>query len=89
MTEPKTWKAGLADETWKVIVSARDTQRVSELIAQLSNYLTDAGSDMVKGRAIIRTMTGAQIIDALETHIQTNIQSIEAAIKPKVSHGQG
>lgn len=80
MSAPKTWSAGIADETWKVVICGRDLRLVEELLIQLSYYLTDAGHNLEKGLSLIREMSGAQIIDALEAHKRTSLISIQNAI---------
>jgi len=76
----KKWKSGIAGETWKVIICGRDLHRIDDILSALSYYLTDAGVDVDRGLSLIRSMSGDQIIDALEDHKRTSIQSVEAAI---------
>ena len=78
--QPKQWKAGIADETWKVIICGRDLYRIDDLLSALSHYLTDAGNDRSKGLDMVRQMTGAQIVDALEAHKRSSLVSVQRAI---------
>lgn len=80
MTDPKKWRAGIADEPWKVIVCGRDLQQVDDVLSALSYYLTDAGSDTERGLAQVRQMTGGQIVDALEAHKRTSLLSVQNAL---------
>jgi hypothetical protein len=80
MNSPKKWNAGVADETWKVIVCARDLSRVDDLLSALSYYLTDAGDDTQRGLSIVREMSGSTIIDALEAHKRTSLMSVQSAL---------
>lgn len=83
--QPKKWKAGIADETWKVIICARDLQRVDDLLSGLSYFLTTAGGNTEKGIAQVRGFTGAEIIDALEAHKRTSALTVASALaKPDV-----
>lgn len=84
MAEPKKWKAGIADETWKVIICGRDLYEVDRLLSSLGYYLTDAANDQERALAAVREMSGAQIVDALESHKRTSLLSVQTALKEKV-----
>jgi hypothetical protein len=78
---PKTWKAGTADEVWKVMICARDAYETEKAISFLSYILTDCGADLAKGLAKIRKMTGEQIVNALIDHVEVSRRSVENALR--------
>ncbi len=84
MPEPKKWKAGIADEAWKVMICARDASHAEEALQQLVYILTDAGSDAARGHALLRQMTGEQIVQGLLNYRQKSIDSVRRALK----HGE-
>jgi hypothetical protein len=81
MSDPKVWKAGTADEVWKVIVCARDAHRADDLLSALQYILTDAGSDSQKALEKIRAMTGKQIVDGLLAYQKSSYDSVAKAIR--------
>lgn len=83
MSEGKKWDAGIADEVWKVAICGRDIQEVRNLLRILSYYLTSAGSDIDAGLALVRKMTGDEIVGALEAHMRTSLSSVESALAKK------
>jgi hypothetical protein len=85
--EPKTWKAGRADEAWKVLICARDHEKTENTLSYLVYILTDAGNDKKRGLDAIREMTGSQIINALEAHQETCTASIAAALTQPPNKG--
>lgn len=77
----KLWKPGTADEAWKVAVCAlamRDSQRALE---HLIYVLTDAGNDRERGLAMLREMSGAEIVDGMLAHIDSAAESIAKGLK--------
>lgn len=79
-TRPKQWKAGTADKAWKVIVCARDAYDTEQLLSSLVYILTDAGSNTALGLDSIRRMSGAEIVGALEAHVESARKSVANAI---------
>lgn len=80
-TQPKLWKAGIADEAWKVIICARDAYDTEQLISALIYVLTSAGSNANLGLAEIRKMSGDDIVSALLAHVETSRKSVERALR--------
>lgn len=81
MTDPKQWKAGTADEVWKVMVCARDAYYAEQTIGHLVYVLTGAGNDIKKGVELIKQMTGEQIINALYAYEKSSYDSVAKAIR--------
>lgn len=77
----KLWKAGTADEPWKIIVCAHDIYRVEDIINGLTYILTDAGGDREKGMSILKEMSGKDIIEGLLAHRESTRKSVENGLK--------
>lgn len=71
----------MADESWKVIICARDAERADEALSFLSYVLTDAGSDLPSGLEKIRAMSGQEIIEGLQKFKSVAHQSVAMALK--------
>lgn len=72
-----------ADEEWKIIICARDIMRAQETLAHVE-YMAAGG---FHGRntdeerlAYLRSLTGAQIADAIEATIKDRRQSVSQAL---------
>lgn len=78
---PKKWKAGKADEDWKIEICQRDIAITDRLIKTLIHIICDAGSDTSKGIAQMRQYSGDQIITALLAYKKHSIDSIVAGKK--------
>jgi hypothetical protein len=61
----KKWKAGEADEVWKIIVCARDAERADDTIGWLIYILTDVEGGRERSIEAIRQMSGKEIVDGL------------------------
>jgi hypothetical protein len=81
MAEVRQWKAGTADEVWKVIICARDAYHADEVLSSLIYILTDAGDDTERGNVLLKEMSGAQIVDGLLTYINGCRESVKNGIK--------
>lgn len=75
----KFWQAGVADETWKVIVCARDIKQVDDTIAFIGSILFGHG-DHAAIFEELRAMNGAAIVDALLAYRASAADSVSAAI---------
>lgn len=82
-TRPKAWKAGTADEAWKVIICARDAYDTELILSALVYLLTNAGSDTRSGLAEIRAMSGDDIVTALLAHVETSRRAVENALRAR------
>lgn len=73
-----------ADEAWKVIICARDIKQAEDALATIE-YLAAGGFSGRNERsaklAFIRSLSGAEIADAIERHIQDRLASVQAAIR--------
>jgi hypothetical protein len=76
----KNWNPGKADEVWKVMICARDAQRVDDIITCLCYILTDAGSNKERGIDLIARMNGKQIIDGLIAYKDSAYKSVRSAL---------
>lgn len=74
---PKLWKPGVADETWKVLICARDFMRADDIMGHLVYVLTTAGADTEAGLEQISKMTGKQIVDGLKAYALSSSDSIK------------
>lgn len=83
---PKDWAPGIADEIWKIAICARDMQRDEEALSYLCHVLTNAGSDQEKGLELIRQMSGAQIVTAIQDRISSALKSIGNGLQQKDSN---
>ena len=83
-----TWKAGTADEAWKVVICARDVKNTETALVHIASVLGKAGSPKtIEQRAdCLRGLTGDQIADALVDFHRSRLQSVENAIKKKVTN---
>lgn len=77
----KTWKPGVADEPWKVLICARDAERADECLSFLVYVLTNAGSDTESGLAEIREKSAADIIDGLKAFKKSAYDSVAKALR--------
>lgn len=81
MENPKIWKAGKADEAWKIMVCARDAERAKDLILGVAYILDNPGHVSLDESAdVLRRFTGAQIADALIAYRNSAMLSVANAI---------
>lgn len=77
----KKWTPGVADDVWKIAICARDASQIDDVLSFLSYVLTDEGADTKAGIAIVREMTGGEIVDGLVKYQEARILSIKNALK--------
>ena len=80
MVKPKIWKTGIADETCKVVVCARDYDATNRCLDWLSHYLTGAVGNESEGLEEVRKMSGEQIVNALEEHKRVSLLSVQRGL---------
>lgn len=75
--------AAPADEVWKIMICARDIQRVEEALATIEYVVSGGfGSKTTEERlAVLRGMTGYDIARKITDHIENRRKSVEAAIR--------
>ncbi len=83
-THPKVWKAGTADEVWKVIVCARDAYETERLLWSLVYILTDAGNNLELGLAKVSAMSGDDIVSALRAHVESSRKPNNAQVRARL-----
>lgn len=76
----KQWQAGVADEAWKVIICAREAEDVEQALSFLGYVLTSA-RNWEEAAAVLRQMTGAEIVDGVLAYRERAKQSVENALK--------
>lgn len=74
--------AAPADETWKVIICARDIQRAEGALATIEYIVSGGfGRNTTEERLdVIRGMTGFDIAQKISGHIEDRRKSVESAI---------
>lgn len=72
------WKAGTADEVWKVIISARDACRAEEVLDTLNYILIDGGG---KDYLSLKEMSGKDIVDGILEYRGKSYKAVENGIK--------
>lgn len=81
LSAPVKWKAGTADEPWKVMVSARDAAYAEEMIGGLAYILDNPGFCDLEAQAnVIRRFSGDQIADALLDYHAKAFQGVKNAL---------
>jgi len=78
---PKKWNLGVADEAWKVMICARDLKAADEALEVLRMVLTNLDLSPKGQDALIRQMSGDQIMDAMVAYRDGCIDSVAAGIK--------
>lgn len=82
-SQPVRWKAGNADEVWKLMICARDASRAEDLIRGVASILDNPGScDVEKAADVLRRFTGDQIADALVAYRNSMMMSVMKAVGP-------
>ena len=82
MTDPVKWKAGMADEAWKVMICARDAMRATDLIQGVAYILDNPGQcDVVENAKILRRFSGEQIADALLDYRKSAMESVDRGMR--------
>lgn len=76
-----TWKAGITDEVWKVLICARDISAAKDALSLIA-YICGEGNDAAQ-IVTLRSMTGEQIVDAVQAFILSNTVSIERGLRVK------
>lgn len=76
----KTWKAGHADEIWKLMICARDYQYVEETFNSLVYILLNAEhhpGNCEHNLNMLRAMSGNDIVEGLLAYGETCYQSVK------------
>ena len=83
------WKAGKADEAWKVLICGRDYHKYTEIVDGLSIILFEFSE--IKGINAderrdsmfekLSTMSGAEIVDHLKKYENVLLTSIKRGVK--------
>lgn len=79
MSEVKTWKAGLADEDWKVAVCQRDEAEAKKMLSQLHYILVGGNKTETEMLLDISQLTGIQIADGIRNYIVSAQKSVRNA----------
>ena len=81
MSEAKTYKAGVADEVWKVLIAARDHTRASDLLREVSHIVAGPTTSTDEAATALRGFTGDQIVGALLAYRENAFQMIANGLK--------
>ncbi len=76
MAEPKKWKAGVADEAYKVLICGRDLHELNVMTERLCNLLTRQ-REQSTALSEISKMSGKQIVEAIEEKRAVLAKTIE------------
>jgi hypothetical protein len=79
MIEVKTWKAGVADEDWKVAACRQDEAKAQKMLSLLHYILIGGNKTEAEMLADISRLSGAQIADGIQSYILSCQKSVEAA----------
>lgn len=85
----KDWKAGPADEAWKVLICGRDYHKYTEIVDGLSiiffEFSEIKGSNAEERRSNafdkLSNMSGAEIVDRLKKYENNLLTSIKLGLK--------
>lgn len=81
MSAPVKWKAGIADQVWKVLICARDTQKAKDLLQGLAYVLAGSGLRSEEECAkIIAGYSGEEIAAAIFDYHNSNLLSVERGL---------
>ena len=85
LEKPKSWKSGVADEAWKVMICAKDAMRAKDLIQGVAYILDNPGhGDIRKYADVLRKFSGDQIADALLDYHFKAFVSVANALPEKI-----
>jgi hypothetical protein len=79
MIEVKTWKAGVANEDWKVDICRRDEAEAKKMLSLLHYILVGGNKTETEMLLDISQLTGIQIADGIRNYIVSRQKAMRNA----------